>query len=95
MLDEAGVELLVNTLAVKPVLEGRTVTGVEVETLLGRELLTADIIIDTTGSADIVHRAGLATDYGLSEDGAILPTSTSWRIAGVDTDHLDADRAVQ
>jgi len=95
MLDEADVELLVNTLAVKPVVEGQTVTGVEVETLLGKEFLTADIIIDTTGSADIVHRAGLETDYGLSEDGAILPTSTSWRIAGVDTDHLDADRVVR
>lgn len=94
MLEEAGVELRVNTLAVKPVVKGRTIQGVEVETLSGREFFEGKIIIDTTGSADIVHRAGAETEYGLA-DGSILPSSTSWRIAGVDTDALDTDKAVK
>lgn len=94
MLEEAGVDLRVNSLAVKPILENETITGVEVESLTGRELLTGKIIIDATGSTDIVHRAGIPTDYGRSTDGAILPSSTSWRIAGVDTENLDTEKAI-
>ena len=95
MLEDAGVDLRVNCLAVKSNVDNQTITGVEVETLLERELFKGKIIIDTTGSADIIHRAGIETDFGRVVDGAIMPSSTSWRIAGVDTDNLDADRAVQ
>ncbi len=95
MLDEAGVDVRVNTLAVGAEMKDGIITSVDVETLSGREILSAKIIIDTTGSADIVHRAGLETDYGRSVDGSILPSSTSWRIAGVNTDILDPDAAAR
>ena len=93
MLNEAGVDVRVNTLAVGAEMSEGKINTVDVETLLGRETLSAKIIIDTTGSADIVHRAGLKTDYGREVDGSILPSSTSWRIAGVNTDKLNPDEA--
>jgi len=95
MLEEAGVDLRVNSLAVESVLEGKSIKEVEVENLLKRESFSGKIVIDTTGSADIIHRSGIDTDYGRSSDGAIMPSSTSWRIAGVDTDSLNFDKAVR
>ncbi|MCK5128802.1 MAG: FAD-dependent oxidoreductase [Clostridiales bacterium] len=93
-LEKEGVELRNNTLAVKTLVEDRKIVGVEVETLLQRELIKADIYIDATGSADIVHRAGIPTDYGSEAEGMIYPTATSWYVSGVDTKNLDIHEAI-
>jgi len=95
VLKEEGVELRNNSLAVKTQVENRKITGVEVETLLQREVISADVYIDATGSADIVHRAGVPTDYGREEDGMIYPTATSWCVSGADTDNLDIHKGIE
>jgi len=63
-LDEAllgaGVEIWLDTLVCQPVMEGNCVRGVEAETKAGRVTLTARVIIDATGDADIAHRSGAA-----------------------------------
>jgi hypothetical protein len=57
-LQSAGVSLWLDTLACLPVLEGRRVTGVEVENKSGRGLLSAQCVIDASGDADLAYRAG-------------------------------------
>jgi 2-polyprenyl-6-methoxyphenol hydroxylase-like FAD-dependent oxidoreductase len=58
ILEEAGVELWLDTLGCLPRMEGQRITGVEVETKSGRVLLHAGCVIDATGDADIAFRAG-------------------------------------
>jgi hypothetical protein len=94
MLREAKVKLMVNSLVVATVVRDKRVEAVVAETLTRRELIKGKIFIDATGSADVVVRAGATAVLGAGVDdgvpaGVIMPTSTTFRIAGVDTDNLD------
>jgi hypothetical protein len=57
-LQEAGVELWLDTLVSAPRMERRRVAGLEVENKAGRGLLRAGCLIDATGDADVAFRAG-------------------------------------
>lgn len=94
ILAKEGVELRNNSLAVKVNVDNRKIAGVEVETLLQREMIQADVYIDATGSADIAYRGGASTEYGTEAEGMIYPTATSWYVSGVDTDSLDIHKAI-
>lgn len=61
---DQGVDLLFDTLATYPVMEGNHCTGVIVENLNGREFYEAAVVIDATGTATIMHRAGVPTVEG-------------------------------
>ena len=94
MLREARVKLMVNSLVVDTVVRDAKVQAVVVETLTRRELVKGRVFIDATGSADVVVRAGATAVLGAGENdgvpaGVIMPTSTTFRIAGVDTDNVD------
>jgi ribulose 1,5-bisphosphate synthetase/thiazole synthase len=58
MLREAGVEVLLSALVADPIMEGNTIKGVFVEHKSGREAITAKVVIDATGEADVARRAG-------------------------------------
>ena len=58
LLEQSTVDLLLDTLACIPVMQGDKVTGVEVENKSGRSVLTASCVIDASGDADIAFRAG-------------------------------------
>ncbi|NLX07599.1 MAG: FAD-dependent oxidoreductase [Phycisphaerae bacterium] len=60
MMDEAGVETLTSAYAADPIMEGRTVKGLYVETKSGRVAVKAKVVIDATGQADVACRAGAA-----------------------------------
>lgn len=61
---ENGVELLFDTLATYPVMDGNICTGVIVENVSGREQYGADVVIDATGTASVMHRAGVPCAEG-------------------------------
>ena len=63
-VEENGVELLFDTLATYPVMNERHCEGVVVENINGREYYSAKIVIDATGTAAIMHRAGVPTVEG-------------------------------
>ena len=58
MLKDAGVEVLLSAMVTDPIMEGDTVKGVFVEHKSGREAITAKVVIDATGEADVARRAG-------------------------------------
>jgi hypothetical protein len=94
MLREARVKLMVNSLVVDTEVRDKQVEVVVVETLTRREKIRSKVFIDATGSADVVVRAGAPAVLGAGHDdgvpaGVIMPTSTTFRIAGVETDGLD------
>lgn len=55
---QAGVEILLDTRVVRPVMDGKTLTGLVVENKDGRGFFAAGAVVDCTGDADVFHRAG-------------------------------------
>lgn len=87
MLQDAGVDVLLYTMAVQPIMEGKTITGVICESKSGREAYLGKIIIDCTGDGDIAARAGVEFVKGRETDGKMQPMTLMFKIAGVDTDN--------
>lgn len=83
-LGDAGVELLFQTLMVDTLLDadGRTVRGVVVETKAGRGAILARLIIDSSGDADVVARAGGA--FEKSPTSELQAPSLVFTMGGVD-----------
>jgi len=82
MLEEAGVEMLVNTLAVDALVEDGAVVGVIVENKSGRQAIRARITVDCTGDADIAFRSGAATTMAPKDE--LLAVTQMWLGANVD-----------
>lgn len=59
-----GVKLLFDTLATYPIMNGKHCEGVIVENANGREIYEASVVIDATGDASIMHRAGVPCTLG-------------------------------
>jgi hypothetical protein len=55
----SGVKLLLDTLVVRPVMEKTHCQGLVVEHKGGREYYQAKVVVDATGDADILYRAGV------------------------------------
>ncbi len=62
----SGAKLLLDVLAVWPVMDGKVCLGVMTETVSGREFFPAGCIVDATGDASIASRAGIPTEEGES-----------------------------
>jgi hypothetical protein len=94
LLREAGVKLRVNSLIVDTVVCDGRVEALVVETLTRRELIKGKIFIDATGSAEVVTRSGSPAALGAGEndglpEGILIPLSTTFRMAGVETEGLN------
>ena len=63
MLRESGVHLMLSTFVTDPIVENGQVSGFFVENKSGRQAVKAKIVIDATGEADLVRRAGAAVLY--------------------------------
>lgn len=59
-----GVELKFDTLATYPIMDGKKCEGVMVENLNGREYYKGGAVVDATGNACVMHRAGVPTVLG-------------------------------
>ena len=59
-----GVDMMMDCLATDPVMEGSRITGVVVQTKAGRSFCPAKVVIDATGDADLMARAGVPTVTG-------------------------------
>lgn len=89
LAEEAGVELRLHTVMVDALTEAGVVTGVRVYDKSGLQSLSAKVVIDATGDADVAQRAGAA--YVQDTPEAALNATLLFRLAGVDTDAFIAD----
>jgi len=71
-LMRAGTRVLTHTLAVGAVVDGQRLNGVVVTTPNGLGVIQAKCVIDATGDADIVARAGGDFSYGPTRDAMTL-----------------------
>jgi ribulose 1,5-bisphosphate synthetase/thiazole synthase len=85
---DAGVELMFQTQMVESIVEGDAVRGIVLEDKAGRRAVLAKVVIDSTGDADVVARAGGDVDKSPRAD--LQAPSLVFTMAGV-----DIERAVQ
>jgi len=73
MMAQAGVDVLLCSSIVAPIVENGRVYGVFLESKSGREAILAEIVVDCTGDGDVAARAGAQWSIGRPEDGACQP----------------------
>ena len=83
-LEEVGCKYLVHTQAVDAVVESNRVVGVVVGTKQGLSTISAKVVVDCTGDADVCHFAGAATLY----DKENSPMTLALNITNVDIENL-------
>jgi hypothetical protein len=84
MMTENKVNLLLHSLAVEVVKEGKEVKGVIVENTSGRQLILSKVVIDCTGEGDIAVKAGAPYDKLPKEK--LQPHTLAFTVDGVDWD---------
>jgi hypothetical protein len=90
MLREAKVELLMHSLAVEPIKEGKKVKGIVVENTSGRMAVMGKVIIEATGEGDMAVRAGVPFTKVDRTKEEIDPPSITFHMDGVDWDKVTA-----
>lgn len=88
MLTDAGVEILLNTMACLPATHGQLVKGVIIENKSGRQAILSKIVIDCTGDGDIAARAGAEYVLGRQEDHSMQPVTLMAQVGGVELEKI-------
>lgn len=93
LLAEAGVLPLYHSYCVDVLMEGNRIRGVVVAGKAGLVTIEAEVVIDTTGDADVSARAGVPCEQGHGAGGQPQTLTTMFRLAGVDTERAKIPRA--
>ncbi len=90
---EAGVDLVLNTYTIGPVMDGDRVAGARIVNKSGESEIRAQVVIDASGDADIAAQAGAPFHLG-DEEGKMMSISLFSRMGNVDLDrHLQHVKA--
>jgi len=84
LVEEAGVDVFLDTRIVEPIMAGNSVTGVIFESKSGRQAILAEVVIDATGDGDIAARAGAPYVTGRESDGLLQPVTTFFKCLNMD-----------
>ena len=84
LVKEAGAEILLHTWASEAVMEGDRLKGLIVQNKSGRQLIPADVIIDTTGDGDVIAASGARFEFGRAGDGRVQAMTMLFEMGGVD-----------
>lgn len=84
LLEEAGAQLLLYTMACGAIVEEGRVKGVIIQNKGGRSAILAKVVIDATGDGDIAASAGVPFVMGRESDGSMQPATLMFKVAGVD-----------
>jgi hypothetical protein len=84
MLLDAGVKILLHSLAVGITKKNDRIDAVILETKSGRIAVTGKVFIDATGDGDLGYWAGCPYTKGRSVDGRMQSMGTKFRIGGVE-----------
>lgn len=84
LVQEAGADILLHTWASEAVMDGERLKGVIVQNKCGRQLILADVIIDTTGDGDVIAASGARYEFGREGDGRTQAMTMLFEMGGVD-----------
>ena len=85
-VEQENIDVLFHTFASEPILQGQDLRGIIIQNKSGRQLVLADIVIDSTGDGDIAAMAGAPYKKGREEDGRCQGVSFQFQMANVDLD---------
>lgn len=85
-LEDAGVRVLYHSLLVGVIREDDALRGVVVAGKAGLTAIHARMVIDASGDADVVHRAGLG--YSVGDGGKVQNPTMIFRLGGVDVERF-------
>ncbi len=84
MMEEAGVELLMDSFAFGTVMDSERIKAVRVANKNGEELIEAGQFIDATADGDISAWAGAPFEIGQAEDGRCMSVTLYMKLGGTD-----------
>lgn len=87
---EAGVELMLHTVFIDPVMEGNVLRGAILHHKGGLEAALARTTVDCSADADVAARAGVPCKKGRDADGLTQPMTMFCRVANVNRERVDA-----
>ena len=93
MVLEQKVDLLLHAWAVEPIVEDNVMRGAIFESKEGRQAILAKMVIDTTGDADLLARAGAGLESDIDEDDIHHCINTAFLTGGVDMERWLAFKA--
>jgi hypothetical protein len=93
MVVDQKVDLLLHAWAVEPIVEGNVMRGAIFESKEGRQAILAKVVVDTTGDADLLARAGAELESDIDEDDIHHCINTAFLVGGVDMERWLAFRA--
>ena len=85
-LAKAKVNLLYHCLVLGVVMEDETMRGVMIESKAGRGVALGKVIVDASGDADLIYRAGY--DFARGQDGTVQNPTMIFRLGNVDMDRF-------
>lgn len=85
---QSGVQVLLHSFVNEVVMDGDRIRAVIIQSKKGPLAIAADVVIDTTGDADVAFAAGVPYEQGREKDGLCQPGTVSVRVAGADTGAL-------
>lgn len=88
MCEEAGVNVLYQTVLVDALKSGNKVSAVIVQTIAGLAAIKAKIFIDATGDAYLSRNVGVDYERGYEKTGNNQPMSFRFEMGGIDTEKL-------
>ncbi len=90
---EQKVRLTFHAWAVEPIIEDGAMRGAIFESKEGRSAVLAKVVVDTTGDADLLARAGLSFENDIDESDIHHCVNTAFLLGGVDMSRWLAFRA--
>lgn len=88
MVLESGASVLLHTLVEDVLMEENTIKGILVQNKGGKETLSAKVVIDASGDADVAFLSGAPCEVGRPKDGLVQPASLMFKMVDVDLDVL-------
>ncbi len=84
LMVENNIRLLLHAFAVQPIMDGNTIKGAIFESKEGRHAILAKVVVDTTGDADILSRAGVPSDSDIDHTDIHHCINSAFMFGGVD-----------
>lgn len=84
LLEQNGVNVMLQTAVCDVLKNGNTVTGLVLATALGLKAVSAKRVIDATGDGAVAYLAGCEYSVGRESDGKTQPVTLEFTVTGVD-----------
>ena len=88
MLTAAGVDILFHTIILGAKVADRRIQSVSIASKSGVSEVHASVFIDSTGDADLAHRAGVDFEFGRAGDQRTQPMTMNLKLGNVDREKL-------